>query len=504
MRTDVAVLGGGTAGAVVAARLIELTPWSVTVIEAGPDYGAFAAGGWPADLLDALTLPDTHDWGYRGAGVPGGAELTFERARVIGGCSAHNGCSQTTGYGPDYHRWGLSWDDKQVAQAMRDAAAALRVRAYSDDELTPFQAAAMEAMVACGIPRTDDLDDLDGGVGCGPSPVNNPDGVRWNTAFGFLDPVRAEPRLRVLDHAVVDHVELDGPTARRAHIRRHDRGVTVEAERFILCGGAYGSAEMLLRSGIGPASELAAVGIRPRLDLPGVGQNLHDHPTVELRFTASEELTRRLAEYGGTRPVPDEQVIGKARAATDPYDLHLFPWTERDRDGGWICVLPVACLTPHSRGALRLASTDPTAKPFIDHRYLTDAEGADLAALRDGVDLCRRLVASKPLAPLLARPLNAVSADRSPDDKALRAAFGHYWHPVGTCAIGDDPASGAVVDTTGRVHGTDNLWVIDASIVPTIPRATTNLPVVAVADHLARAMATPPPQPDPLENRACA
>ncbi|MGN9847073.1 GMC oxidoreductase [Nonomuraea sp. H19] len=215
------------------------------------------------------------------------------------------------------------------------------------------------------------------------------------------------------------------------------------------------------------------------------GRRLHDHLTLELRFAASDELVRRLTGYERLRPLPDEQVIGKALSADgqEPYDLHLLPWTTRTADG-WACVLPAACLTPRSRGTLRLASGDPRSAPVIDHAYLTDPEGADLAVLQDGIDVCRRMAASAALAPLLKAPLDEFSADRRAGEAAMRASAAHYWHPVGTCAIGSDPSAGAVVDDSGRVHGTDNLWVIDASIMPMIPRATTNLPVVALAEHL--------------------
>ncbi|MFG1965418.1 GMC oxidoreductase [Nonomuraea sp. NPDC049028] len=349
-------------------------------------------------------------------------------------------------------------------------------------------------MILCGVPRTDDLDDLFGGAGCGPSPVNNPDGVRWNSAFAYLDPVRDRPepgrsdrRLRVVDHALVDRLELHGSVVHRAHVRHGQERLTV------------------------------------------------DHPTLELRFAASEELVRRLADYKRGRPVPDEQVIGKALSTGGraPYDLHLLPWTGKE-PGGWTCVLPAACLTPRSRGTLRLTSPDPAARPLIDHAYLTDPGGSDLEVLRHGIDLCRRMATSPALAPLLGQPLDeftaawleefaedprdglashrrerhamdprdGLAADPSrdqpaglsggkltgPREAAMRAAAAHYWHPVGTCAIGTDPAAGAVVDATGRLYGSDNLWVIDASIIPVIPRATTNLPVVALAEHLVRTL----------------
>ena len=489
VRADVAILGGGTAGAVVAGRLLETTSLSVVVVEAGPDYGSFDSGRWPHELLDSSTLPDTHDWGYRGPGAHPGRDLAFERARVIGGCSSHNGCSQTVGHASDYRSWGLSWTDESLTGLMKESAARLRVRHYSEQELTPFQAAAMDAMVECGIPRTDDLDDLFGGPGCGPSPVNNPGGVRWNTGFAYLDPVRDESGLHIIDQALVDRLELHGSTVRRAHVLRGSERLLVEADRFVLCGGTYGSPEVLLRSGIGPADDLRALGVRPRLDLPGVGRNLHDQPMLELRFAASDELTRRLADHERLRPLPDEQVIGKARSTGGraPYDLHLLPWTTRTADG-WACVLPAACLAPRSRGTLRLSSLDPTSKPVIDHAYLTDQDGADLGVLRDGIDLCRRMAASPALAPLLGAPLDEFSARPRASAAAMRASAAHYWHPVGTCAIGHDPAAGAVVDGAGRVHGSDNLWVIDASIMPVIPRATTGLPVVALAEHLVRAL----------------
>ncbi|GII94619.1 GMC family oxidoreductase [Sinosporangium siamense] len=488
---DVAVLGGGTAGAVVAGRLLENPSLSVAVVEAGPDYGSFGSGRWPRELLDSLTLPETHDWGYRGPGASPERELAFERARVVGGCSSHNGCSQTVGHVSDYHSWGLSWTDESLAGLMKEGAAKLRVRHYSDEELTPFQAAAMNAMIECGIPRTNDLDDLLGGAGCGPSPVNNPGGVRWNSGFAYLDPVRGGSGLRIIDNALVDRLEFRGSTVRRAHMLRGRERFVVEADRFVLCAGAYGSPEVLLRSGVGPAEELRALGVDPRLDLPGVGRNLHDHPTVELRFAASDELARRLAAYAEKHPLPDEQVIGKAHSTggQSPYDLHLLPWTTHTADG-WVCVLPAACLTPQSRGTLRLTSRDPGSKPVVDHAYLTDRAGADLGVLRDGVDWCRRMAASPALAPLLGRPLDDFSASPDASTAAMRSSAAHYWHPVGTCAIGTDTSAGAVVDNTGRVHGSDNLWIIDASIMPTVPRATTNLPVVALAEHLVRAVAS--------------
>lgn len=247
--------------------------------------------------------------------------------------------------------------------------------------------------------------------------------MRWNTGFAYLDPVRDESRIHIIDQALVDRLELRGSTVRRAHVLRGRERLVVEADRFVLCGGTYGSPEVLLRSGVGPVGELRALGVHPCLDLPGVGRNLHDHPMLELRFEASDELARRLADYERLRPLPDEQAIGKARSTggrAAPYNLHLLPWTTRTADG-WACVLSAACLTPRSRGTLWLSSLDPTSKPVIDHAYLTNQDGADLGVLRDGIDLCRRMAAFPGLAPRLGTPLDEFSAHPRAGAAAMRS-----------------------------------------------------------------------------------
>lgn len=327
MVSDVVVIGAGTAGCLVARKLARGTTASVLLIEAGPDYGPLADELWPPELLDSSTLPTSHDWGYTGPGAEGQTGWAFERAKVVGGCSAHNGCSQTVGFGADYEQWGLDWTRSEIEARLTSLNRALQVRQYADDELTPFQQGVMEAMVQRGLPRTDDLDVLDGGVGCGPSPVNNPRGVRWNSGFAFLDEARSERTLRVLGRALVERLEVEDGVVRRAVVRADGQLIVVEARHFVLCAGAYGSPELLLRSGIGPAAELAAVGISAAVDLPGVGRNLHDHPTLELRFAPSELLLRQTADFARTRPAPDEQVIAKADSllGDGPYDLHLFP-----------------------------------------------------------------------------------------------------------------------------------------------------------------------------------
>ena len=486
---DAIVCGGGTAGPVVASRLVEAGR-SVLLLEAGPDYGALAEGRWPADLLDARTIPVSHDWGYTVGDELPGRELAYERARVIGGCSAHNGCTVSWGHRADYEGWaarGLEgWSADDLLPLFDEASARMRVRRFSDDEVAPFHRAFVEAGAAMGLEENDDLDTLDGGVGVCIEPSNSPDGVRWNAAFAYLDPVRDRPHLRVRGDTTVDRVIVE--RGRAVGVRAMGPlGVDeFRADVVVVCAGVYGSPAILLRSGIGPADELRALGIDAIADLP-VGRNLHDHPSYELIFAPSDELARRTAAFEAAgHVVPDEQGFakgegGRAQAAGEPFDLHVFPEISMD---GRLGVF-VAMLTPRSRGALTLRDADPTSAPRIDHAFLTDPDHHDLEALVDGVELARAFAATEPFASMLDRELEPgpVAPARHDLRDAVHAGVIHYWHPVGTCAMG------SVTDADGHVLGVEGLVVADASVMPVTPRATTNIPTVVVAERIARTLA---------------
>ncbi|MET9659926.1 GMC family oxidoreductase N-terminal domain-containing protein [Streptomyces sp. NPDC006510] len=476
---EIVVLGGGTAGCVVAGRLAERH--QVLLLEAGPDYGPDYAA-WPADLLDATTLPASHDWGYQGAG------LTFERCRVIGGCSTHNGCTQSAGWAGDYDAWaaaGLTgWDSASLSPLFDQAAKKLRFRTYREDEVQPFQRDFIAAGAALGLPVRHDFDQLDGGLGIGCAPVNiTPGGVRFNTAFGYLDPVRDNGNLTVIGGVKADRVILDHGRAVGVEVRTEDGARhRIDASLVVVSAGAYGSPEVMLRSGIGPAEHLAEVGVSLSHHLPGVGENLHDHPSVHLEFAATEQLAADLNEFSRTRLLPDEQAIAKLRSpyagAAAPYDLHVYPWVERDATlpHGWRCFLPVGLLNPRSRGTVRLRSADPDALAAVDHAYLSHPD--DLAALVHGVTWVRQLELSHYLGTQLLTPDEDLPA-------WIKAHHQHYWHPAGSCRMGPDGDPGAVVDHTGKVHGLDGLYLADASIFPDVPRATPALPTTVVGERIA-------------------
>lgn len=488
---DTVVIGGGTAGAVIAGRLAQHTEQSLLVLEAGPDYGAFAAGRWPADLLDARALTLSHDWGYTSAAATGRPNHALERARVIGGCSAHNGCIAMWGHRMDYDGWAAlgnpGWSTDELLPVFRRVNETLCVRRYAPSEITPFHQACLEAMHCSGLPLVEDLNNLDEDVGASIAAVNVQDGIRWNAAFAYLDPVRSNKRLTIAGNVTVDRVRAQSGRATAVDVIGPNGPATIEAGRVVVCAGAYGSTAILLRSGIGPAEELRVLGIEPIVNLPGVGRNLHDHPGLYLRFSGTPQLIQSLLAFSGRgNPLVAEQSLAKLRSAqcTAAFDLHIFPvggQAPQDRSQ-WEFTFPVANMTPLSRGRVTLRDCHPGTAPVIDTGYLTDPADADLDVLLSGVEITREITRQSVLVELLGDELRP-SAHYT-DRESVRRDCLHYFHPVGTCKMGPAADPLAVVDARGRVYGFDNLYVADAAVMPIIPRANTHVPALVVAERM--------------------
>lgn len=464
----------------------------MTLVEAGPDYGPVDDGGWPDDLLDATAIPESHDWGYAGASGEG-RPMPFERARVVGGCSSHNGCAQCAGWRGDYDAWAADcpgWSGADLEPLFAAVAERMRFRRYRESEIQPLQRAFLKATTAAGLPRTDDLDDLDGGVGCGCPPVNITGSRRWNAAAAYLDPLRRGGRLRVLGNARVDRLQLRGGRCHGAHVVVGGRKTLIRGGETIVCAGAYGSPEILLRSGVGPAGDLAALGISVALDRPGVGAGLRDQPASELEFAATSELGADLEAFAAAGFVPQEQAIAKLGpdAGGAPYAFHLYPWVapEPELPEGWMVALPVALLRPRSSGHLRLGSTAADLTE-IEHGYLSEPD--DVADLAGALRRVLELVACEPLARYLGRPLALPAGDDDSSlERFLRGRHRHYYHPTGTCRMGPAADPRAVVDNRCLVHGLEGLRVADASIFPDQPRATTAWPTAVVGERAAQLM----------------
>lgn len=488
---DILICGGGTAGAALAGIVARDTGLRVVLLEAGPDYGSLADGRWPADALNASEICRSHQWGYYGTAHASHSQPTgYDRARIIGGCSAHNGCVALTGARADYDGWTAlgapGWDWESVAPAFERTKQQLRVRHVADDEITPWQRAFVDACVASGVPWTDDLDDPDEAVAVGASPVNISDRMRWNTALAYLDPVRDRPNLTVIGDCLVDRVIVRDGRAVAVEALIDGESVRISAGRIVLAAGAYGSPAILLRSGIGPPDDLERLGIAVTHPLAGVGQALVDHPAVNLRLDPSDSMQGKMADALSRGWLPDEQTLAKARSSrcTEAFDLHLYAFSVRSpATGVWDYVVCAACVEPWSRGTVRLASPNPKTPPIIDHGFLTDADDHDLDVLVDGVELIAALMATAPFTESFGPAPETLS--REDIAEFVRGAVGIYYHPAGSCRMGsaDDPL--AVVGPDGHVHGIEGLFICDASIFPQIMRANTNLPAAMLAEHLA-------------------
>jgi choline dehydrogenase len=464
-RFDVAVVGAGSAGCALVSRLAARTDLQIALIEAGPDYGHFRNGSWPRALIDAHHSPDSHDWGFEQA-----------RARVVGGCSAHNECALVRALPGDYDRWSIpGWTDANLSPLVDELLRALPAHVSRDDDLAWWQRAFLDAAVAAGAPRRGGSIDPSGQAGVGPFTQNIKNGIRWNAAFAFLDPVRAG--VTVISDMLVDRLIFDGDRA-VAVLGHESAGTRVEADRLVLCAGVYGSPTILLRSGIGPSNHLRRLRIPVRVPLAGVGANLHDHPGVGLEY----ELTAR-ARRAAKQDLAADRFYEAQVVLHTPSDLHIVPY-QTQSNGEWSFGILAFCLNPHSRGRVRLASRDPGEAPVIDLALLHDARKHDLHALVEGVRLIHDLTRQTPLADVIARgPRRFTATSRLV--RFIRENVTDYAHPVGTCRIGPSPAAGDVVDTAGRVHGLRNVFVADASIVPTIPRANVNLTCFVIGRRVA-------------------
>lgn len=475
MRYDAVVVGGGTAGCVIASRLSEERGRTVCLIEAGPDYGPFSAGRWPADLLDPRGLTFTHDWGT------GGEDERSLGARVIGGCSTHNACMAVAGTSEDYDEWGDLWRWTRFGAYVARARAMLAVAPANTPDPAPLHVAFLEAAASLGLPFLDDADDQSRPTGAARLPVSVVDDTRWNTAFAYLDPARDRANLTVLADTLVDRIALDGTRATGAVVATS--GERIEADVVVLTAGAYFTPAILLRTGIGPEQELARHKIPVVATLP-VGEVLLDHHGTGINWQSNGLLNRVTADHvRRTGPLYAPHAIVKAASsacARGSWDLHLVSWTNATQEcDGFEASVGVFHMKPRSAGRLRLRSREPRELPDVERGFLSDP--SDLATVVEGLELARALAKRTPLARLL-------GAERAPAEEPLdnyaRRMMRNYFHPAGTCGIG------RVVDGFGRVYGVDRLFVADASIMPTIPRANTNLTTVAIAERIAEAISS--------------